>query len=77
MLNCSPPNTFKSKPTMKQIWKWIKSFLTEYMKLKMKESEAGQDLTAQLMEFLNIKPSNKKALLPTIEALLFKNDTLQ
>lgn len=40
IINCAPEGYFtNTKPTMKQIWKWLKSILKEYMILKKQEME--------------------------------------
>lgn len=35
IIECSPVGTFRERPTLKQIWKWIKNLMEEYMNLKM------------------------------------------
>lgn len=39
VLDCSPPNTYKLRPTLKEIWKWIRKLIEEYMVLKTQLKE--------------------------------------
>lgn len=34
VVDCSPPNTYKLRPTLKEIWKWVRNLIEEYMVLK-------------------------------------------
>jgi hypothetical protein len=38
VLTFSPPNAFPTDPTLKQIWKWLRRLIEEYMGLKKEKT---------------------------------------
>jgi hypothetical protein len=34
LINCAPEGYFDEKPPLSKVWKWLKTLLNEYMKLK-------------------------------------------
>jgi hypothetical protein len=60
VMNCSPPGFFKTQPKMKQIWKWIKQLLTDYMKMKMNKTTSPLDVKTlyDLMEVFDLDIQN-------------------
>ena len=52
IMECSPSNTFKEKPSLKQSWKWIKSLMEEYMMMKtrLRKNSKSSNSTQQAKE---------------------------
>ena len=77
-MNCSPPGFFKTQPKMKQIWKWIKQLLTDYMKMKMNKNTSPLDVKTlyDLMELFNLDIQTQKRLIPTAETLIRQNSLM-
>jgi len=66
IISCAPQNYFKGKrPTLSQIWRWLKAILKEYMILKknsIETDEVDREIIKLEMQYFQI--TDKHQLLP-------------
>ncbi|EAS05100.2 hypothetical protein TTHERM_00762870 (macronuclear) [Tetrahymena thermophila SB210] len=67
MISFAPDGYFEKKPTLKQIWKWLKEVLKEYMKNTSDLKKAIKYLNAEKQQDFMIK----------LEKIVFENDSYQ
>ena len=77
VVECSPKEAFREKPSEKDIWKWTRRLAEEYMSLRQSHEahQLNSDLISDLLELLNlVYPSE----IPTVlEQLLQENHRLK
>ena len=73
VMECSPKEYWKAKPSLKQIWKWLKNIITDYIDLKRKvlDGPEDSDLLKACMDFLMVK--SKDDLVPFLHEVLVDN----
>ncbi|KAL4475531.1 hypothetical protein ABPG72_009220 [Tetrahymena utriculariae] len=67
MISFAPEGYFEKKPSLKQIWKWLKEVLKEYMKNTSDLKKALKFLNAEKQQDFMIK----------LEKIVFENDSYQ
>ncbi|KAL4430476.1 hypothetical protein ABPG74_005401 [Tetrahymena malaccensis] len=67
MISFAPEGYFEKKPTLKQIWKWLKEVLKEYMKNTSDLKKAIKYINAEKQQDFMIK----------LEKIVFENDSYQ
>lgn len=75
--SCVPAGYFGSRPTLKQMWKWLKQMVCEYMKLKkdyLKEGGCERDVIKCILECLELE--RVEDICPCLEQILLDKEIL-
>ncbi|CAG9329781.1 unnamed protein product [Blepharisma stoltei] len=73
---CSPPGVFGSEPSAKQVWKWIRRLMEDYVKLKQNmDFDGNKALVNRLTGFLRVTEPNE--LLNELNGLLADHHAMQ
>lgn len=72
VVECSPRDHWKERPSLKQVWKWLKNLMLEYAKMK-RQIDNGEDseILQTCMEFLMAR--NKTDVVPLLHETLVGN----
>jgi len=72
--SCSPPGHFKSRPTVKQAWKWIRRLMEEYMSMKKGTTDSSREILRTIMDYLNVE--EKGEAISKVKQLLSENSLM-
>lgn len=82
---CSPPNSYRNQhPTLKQTWRWIKTLMEEYMKMKKYKNqeihpnlgylEADKEIQRVVMEHLRVE--ERTDIIAKLKKLIYEHSNM-
>lgn len=78
MVSCAPKGYFDQKPPLKQIWKWLKTILYEYMKLKKQAHGGSEDSAVEIVDQIKkmLDTRDETQLIPALGQQIVDNQLL-
>lgn len=76
VVECSPQGFWKEKPSLKQVWKWIKNIMVDYIELKRRGLDTSEDseIVQTCLEFLMLR--TKADVIPSLHSLLVESNKM-
>lgn len=75
-VECSPKGYWKSRPNVKQVWKWLKNLMSEYIELKSRAPELTRDseILRNCMELLVVR--SRSEVVPSLHSVLIGSNKM-